>query len=131
MKCKGIKDPKKCLQCPYPDCIADEFGNLPQYAVDKIEKNRQSCKEYYERHKEELKAKRQTPEAKKKIRERAVQWRLNNPEKYKEQVRKYNKKNRKRRKEINAEYYEKHREERCAKMREYYWRKKGEALRGY
>ena len=130
MKCKGIKDPKKCLACKYDDCIVDEFGNLPKYAEDKIIANRQACAEYYQKHREEILEKRHTPEAEARRYQNTLRWRAENPEKVKKQRKKYYKKHREEQRKKQNEAYAQNREERCAKMREYYWRKKSEARCG-
>lgn len=126
MKCAGVKDNSRCLNCKYSDCITDVFGNLPEYEVRKIMLNRQRCREYYARHREERLAKYKTPEERKKRYGYVLKWRANNHERMLEQQKRYHAKHREELKKKHAEYYQAHKEEIKAKNRENYRRKRDE-----
>lgn len=108
MKCKGMTNNKYCLECPYPECIVDRNGNLPEDLsekhIKKLIRSRIACRKYRETHKEQLKAYRQRPDVRerKRLTDRAS----------KERHRKaYN--------ENNKVYYREHREEILEKKRIY------------
>lgn len=117
MKCPGVKDNSRCLKCKYTDCITDVFGNLPEYEVRRIMQNRQRCREYYIRHRDELLAKNNTPELKKKRYEYVLKWRAENHERMLEQQKRYRERHKEEIKRKRAEYYWTHHDEIIEKMR--------------
>lgn len=62
MKCNR-KKPESCFNCPYAECIEKNYNP---------EKNKEYCKTYYQRHKEEII--RRVREYQKKNREKKLQY---------------------------------------------------------
>lgn len=112
MKCKGMKTPKYCLECPYPECITDRNGNLPEDLsernVKKIIRSRAACRKYKETHKEQLKAYRERPEVKERKRLRDRESKARHRKEYNANNKVYYK-----------SYYQAHREEILERNRRY------------
>lgn len=130
MKCEGIKNPKYCLECPYPECLVDRYGNLPEDLSEKHIKrliiSRKACRKYRETHKEQLKEYRRRPEVKERKRITDKKCKDRHRKAYNEQSKLHHKKyyeaNRERIIEKNRKYREEHREEINARRREKRWR---------
>lgn len=63
----ALKKPESCFNCPYEDCIDDCKRRRDP------EKNKTQCRNYYQRHKEEIKARVKRNKIKKRIAERGFE----------------------------------------------------------
>lgn len=128
MKCQGIRDPKYCLECPYPECLVDRNGNLPsdlsEKNVKKLVRCRIACRKYRETHKEQIRAYRQRPDVKerKKLIDKASKDKHRKAYNANNRVYHiaYYQKNREKILEKNRKYRDEHREEINARRREKY-----------
>lgn len=104
MKCKGASNKKICLECPYPECMANEYGVLPADMIDRLFREKYYLS-YYREHKEEILARKKTEHGRQVSREAARRYRQKNAEKLRENARQYRREHREELKAKRKEYY--------------------------
>ena len=104
MRCVGASNPKICLECPYPECMANDLGNLPRDMVKDLFQEKY-YRRYYRKNRDKILERKRTDAGKAISREASRRYRKKNAEKVREAARKYRELHREELREHRREYY--------------------------